>query len=148
MLPGGSDGKESACSAGDPGLWPGLGTPPWRWKWQPTPVFLPGEFHGQRSLAGYSPWGCKDLDTTEWLTLNFHELKGACIFSDYSFVWVYAQNSDCWIIWQLLFLVFWGTSILFSIVAAPNLHTQPIKKQSLKLLKVTLNSLPICLIIF
>ena len=32
---------------------------PWRKKWQPTPVFLPGEFYGQRSLAGYSPWGCK-----------------------------------------------------------------------------------------
>ena len=31
----------------------------WRRKWQPTPVFLPGEFHGQRSLAGYSPWGCR-----------------------------------------------------------------------------------------
>ena len=31
----------------------------------PTPVFLPGEFHGQRSLAGYSPWGCKESDTTE-----------------------------------------------------------------------------------
>ena len=35
-----------------------------------TPVFLPGEFHGQRSLAGYSPWGCKELDTTEQLTLS------------------------------------------------------------------------------
>ena len=37
-------------------------------EWLPTPVFLPGEFHGQRNLAGYSPWGCKELDTTEWLT--------------------------------------------------------------------------------
>ena len=36
---------------------------PWRRKWQPTPVFLPGEFHGQRSLAGYSPWGRKGSDT-------------------------------------------------------------------------------------
>ena len=34
---------------------------------QPTPVFLPGEFHEQRSLEGYSPWGCKELDTTEQL---------------------------------------------------------------------------------
>ena len=34
-------------------------------KWQPTPVFLPGTYHGQRSLGGYSPWGCKELDTTE-----------------------------------------------------------------------------------
>ena len=37
-------------------------------KWQPTPVLVPVEFHGQRSLAGYSPWGCKELDTTERLT--------------------------------------------------------------------------------
>ena len=34
-------------------------------KWQPTPVFLPGAPHGQRRLAGYSPWGCKETDTTE-----------------------------------------------------------------------------------
>ena len=34
----------------------------------PTPVFLPGEFHGERSLVGYSAWGCKELDTTEQLT--------------------------------------------------------------------------------
>ena len=38
---------------------------PWRRKWQPTPVFLPGEFHGQRSLVGYSPCGSKESDTTE-----------------------------------------------------------------------------------
>ena len=36
-------------------------------KWQPTPVFLPGKSHGWRSLAGYSPWGCKESDTTEQL---------------------------------------------------------------------------------
>ena len=35
------------------------------WKWQPTPVFLPGKFHRQRSPAGFSPWGCKESDTTE-----------------------------------------------------------------------------------
>ena len=39
---------------------------PWRRAWQPAPVFLPGEFHGQSSLAGYSPWGCK-VGHTEWL---------------------------------------------------------------------------------
>ena len=38
---------------------------PWRRKWQPTPVFLSREFHGQRSLAGYSPWDHKELVTTE-----------------------------------------------------------------------------------
>ena len=42
----------------------------WRRKWQPTPIFLPREFHGQRSLVGCSLWGHKELDTTEWLTLS------------------------------------------------------------------------------
>ena len=54
-FPGGSDGKDSACNAGDPGSIPGLGRFPWRREWQPTPVFLPGESHGQRSLVGSSP---------------------------------------------------------------------------------------------
>ena len=43
---------------------------PWRKEWQLTPVFLPGEFHGQRNLVGYSPWNCKELDMTERLTLS------------------------------------------------------------------------------
>ena len=54
-FPGGSYGKESACNAGDPGSIPGLGRSPG--EWLPTPVFLPGEFHGL--------WGCKESDTTE-----------------------------------------------------------------------------------
>ena len=41
-----------------------------RREWQPIPVILLGESHGQKSLVGYSPWGCKELDTTEWLTLS------------------------------------------------------------------------------
>ena len=59
-FPNSSISKESLCNAGDLGLIPGLRKIPWRRKWQPTPVFLPGESHGQRSLAGYSPWGCKN----------------------------------------------------------------------------------------
>ena len=43
---------------------------PWRREWQPTPVFLPGEFHGQRSWAGYSPWDLKESDTTVRLTFS------------------------------------------------------------------------------
>ena len=64
-FPGGSDCKESVFNAGNLGLILGLERCPWRRKWQPTPVFLPGESHGQRSLVGYSPWGQKELDTTE-----------------------------------------------------------------------------------
>ena len=41
------------------------GEKPWRRKWQPTPIFLPGKSHAQRSLVGYGPWGCKEFYTTE-----------------------------------------------------------------------------------
>ena len=52
--------------AGEAGLIPGSGRSiPWRRKWQPTPVFLPGKSHGWRSLVGYSPWGCKESDMAE-----------------------------------------------------------------------------------
>ena len=51
--------KESACNAGDLGLIPGLGRSPREGNGKPTLVFLPGESHGLRSLAGYSPWGHK-----------------------------------------------------------------------------------------
>ena len=42
-----------------------VGKFPWRREWHPTPVFLPEEFHEQRSLVGYSPWGLRESDTTE-----------------------------------------------------------------------------------
>ena len=61
-FPGGSVVKNPPASAGS--LDPWAGKIPWRRKWQPTPVFLPGKFHGQRSLVGYSPRGCKKLDMT------------------------------------------------------------------------------------
>ena len=66
-FPDGSVGKESACNAGDLGLIPGLGDPLKEAR-QPTPVFFPGESHGQRILAGYKPCDHKELDTTEWLS--------------------------------------------------------------------------------
>ena len=63
-------GKESTCQCRTHGfdLWVGKIT--WRRKWQPTPVFLPGRSYEQRSLAGYSPWGHKESDTTWWLNNN------------------------------------------------------------------------------
>ena len=62
-FPCSSNGKESACEAGDQGSIPGLGSP--LEKGMAIHLFLPGEFHGQRSLAGYSLWGHKESDTTE-----------------------------------------------------------------------------------
>ena len=56
---GGSDGKGFTCNAGDLGSVPGSGRSPREGKGLPTPVLLPGEFHGQRSLVGYSPWIAK-----------------------------------------------------------------------------------------
>ena len=65
-LPWWLSSEEFACSAGDGGSIPGSpGKMPWRREWLPTPVFLPGESHGQRRLAGYSPRGRKELGMTE-----------------------------------------------------------------------------------
>ena len=51
---------------------PWVGKIPWRRKWQPTALFLSRKSHGRRSLAGYSPWGCKELDTTEETSLHIY----------------------------------------------------------------------------
>ena len=64
--PASPDGKESIYNAGGLCWIPGLE----RREWQPAPVFLPGESHEQRGLMGYRPWGCKESDTTEQLTLS------------------------------------------------------------------------------
>ena len=67
------DGKEPACVCGKHRrhrFHPWVKEVPWRRAWHPAPVFLPGGLYGQRSLAGYSPWGHKELDTTEQLTLS------------------------------------------------------------------------------
>ena len=61
-FPGGASGKGPACQFG---LDPWVGKIPWKRAWQPTPVFWPGESRGQRSLAGYSPWGHQESDMTE-----------------------------------------------------------------------------------
>ena len=64
----------------NPGFDPWVAKIPWRWAWQPTPVFLPGEFHGQRSLVGYSPWGHKESDVTERLNTSLRaSAKGYCL---------------------------------------------------------------------
>ena len=52
---------------------------PWSREQKPTPVFLPGKFHGQRSLAGYSPWGCKESDATKRLSIVYATPKYAAL---------------------------------------------------------------------
>ena len=67
-FPGGSVDEESSCNAGDSGRCkfnPWVGKIPWRRAQQPTPLFLPGESHGQRSLVGYSPKGLTESEATE-----------------------------------------------------------------------------------
>ena len=59
-----------------PGFNPWVRKIPWRREWQPTPVFLPGKYHGQRSLVGYSLWGHKESDTTKPLTLSLCDSLG------------------------------------------------------------------------
>ena len=71
---------------GRPGLRPLVGKIPWRMEWLPTPVYLPGEFHGQMSLVGYSPWAHKESGTTERLTLLLY-FQDSC-FIYYTFLLV------------------------------------------------------------
>ena len=54
---------------------------PWRRKWQPTPVLLPGKFHGLRSLVGYSPWGRKESDMPERLHFHFYQVTAEFILA-------------------------------------------------------------------
>ena len=78
---------------GRPGFNPWFGKIPWRREWQAIPVSLPGEFHGQRSLAGYSPWGCKESDMTEWLQLSLFTL-----LADQHSLW----NGGAYVGWVLM----------------------------------------------
>ena len=73
-FPGGSDSKSICLQCRRPGFNPWVGKILWRRKWQPTPVFLPGKFHGWRNLVGYSPWDPKESDMTE----QFHFPVGRC----------------------------------------------------------------------
>ena len=82
-FPGGAVGKESAChywSHKRCGFNPWVEEIPWSRKWQPTPVFLPGKFHGQSRLEGYSPWSHKESDMTEHTSIS--EILRYLPFSD------------------------------------------------------------------
>ena len=74
-----SEGSQRCCRRCEFEPW--AGKIPWRRKWQPTPVFLPGKSHGQRSLAGYSLWSCKELDKTWRLNNNNNNNNKMGLFS-------------------------------------------------------------------
>ena len=85
LCPGGS---EVVClQRGRPGFHPWVRKIPWRRKWHPTPVLSPGESHGRRSLVGCSPWGSKELDTTEQLHFLSSFLYVSTILS--ALLWLY-----------------------------------------------------------
>ena len=78
-FPSGVSGKEPACQCRRckrHGFDPRVRKIPWIRKWQPIPVFLPGETHGQRSLVGCSPWGHKELIQPKWVSMHTCFLMG------------------------------------------------------------------------
>ena len=91
-------GKEFACQFRRCRFHPCVGKIPWRRKWQPTPVFLSGESHGQRSLVGYCPWSCKELDMTEWLTFPLNDVRRSPFFHNISSIYC-LQTFRWWPFW-------------------------------------------------
>ena len=82
--------KNPPANAGDAGSVPGSERFPWRRKWQPTSVFLPGESHEQKSLVGYNPWGCRELDMTEGVNYSGRLLAVLVKYTSVS-----SSNSSC-----------------------------------------------------
>ena len=95
-LPRWLSGKESACQCRRCGFDLRVKKTQRR-KWQPTAVFLPGKSHGQRSRAGHSPWGCKELDMTEHARMHYH-LTTLCPWISYlcSQVVRWGLKMPCW----------------------------------------------------
>ena len=87
-FPGGSDRKRICLQCGRPGFDPCVRKIPWRRKGPPTPVFLPGRSHGQRSLTGYSPRGLQESDRSEGLTLYIKQTaSGMLLYSTGRSAW-------------------------------------------------------------
>ena len=92
-----SDWTELNClHCRNPGFDAWVGKVPWRMEWQPTRVFLSGEFRGQRSLVSYSCWGCKELDTTEWQSLFTTQDGRVKVHRIYLSPWTYQKYIYMW----------------------------------------------------
>ena len=85
-LPWWFSGKESPCKCRRPWFNPWVGNISWGMAWQSTPLLLPGESHGQMSLAGYSPWGCKRVRPTQQLNINKNNYSSTTI---YWYIYIY-----------------------------------------------------------
>ena len=94
----------SAGATGDASSIPGLGRSPRRRKWQPTPVFLPGESPGQRSLVRYSPWGRKELDATEHKHTHTHTYKQASRDQS-ALIYMPCKSTVCQAFYQTLYII-------------------------------------------
>ena len=98
---------------------------PWRREWLPTPVFLPGEFHRQRSLEGYSPWGHKVSDITEQLT-HRHTHTHTPIYTPMSNIWesqflhILINTFSFWLFWWVCSggVAFWFCISLMTVLSA------------------------------
>ena len=112
------------------GFYPWVRKIPWSGKWQPIPVFLPGKFHGQKSMVGYGPWGCKELDTTR----HAHEFVFVVLYVSYVPVVLYViYKLPCSSLLLTLFycccrnehLSFFATSIVLKWWSLHSLRTFP-----------------------
>ena len=114
-FPGNSDGKESACNVGDLGLIPGLGRFTWKSEWLPTPVFLPGDFHGQRNLAGYS----HGVTKSQTQLSDFHKVLYIYLYL-YLYGWItllYSRNKHN-IVYQVYFIKIFMKDVMWSYMSA------------------------------
>ena len=108
-LPWWPGGEESACQCKRCRFDPWLRKSPWRRKWQPTPVFLPGKSYGQRILESYSPWGCKrvghNLATEQQQQALLPQNRRSPLF----FIWDYSVSPS--LARKPIFLKVWSTEL-------------------------------------
>ena len=123
-LPRWLSSKESACQCRTCRFYPWVRKIPSRRKWQPTPLFLPGKSHGQRSLVGYSPWGRREVDTPEWLSTHIYTIRTTLSSSGSKKAWsqllITVRMSPFFL---LLCIKAWGYHILPASTLPWPLHT-------------------------
>ena len=136
LAPDGSDDEDSAYRVRDSGLISGSGRSPGEGNGYPLKYFLPVEFHGQRSLMSYRPWGHKETNMTEWLTLSFHGVQRGVIpflpislkLQDWDIAWPKIHSKvtsfllHCYH-FQLSFLPFFVPATPEKLILLEHLHT-------------------------